>query len=92
MERKSPAADWDLESDEIASVTSEDLHSNRPNRWTGPKSSWRTLTREERLLWRSMRQLEDQDLAVHLYDAFALRRAAASVETARGLMVKTVRL
>ncbi|POR38051.1 Uncharacterized protein TPAR_01787, partial [Tolypocladium paradoxum] len=89
MERKAPTTDWDLDSDEIASVTSEDLHSNRPNRWTGPKSSWRTLTQEERLLWRSMRQLEGQDLAVHLYDAFALRRAAGSAETAQGLTAKT---
>ncbi|KND91201.1 hypothetical protein TOPH_03963, partial [Tolypocladium ophioglossoides CBS 100239] len=88
MERNAPTTDWDLDSDEIASVTSEDLHSNRPNRWTGPKSSWRLLTQEERLLWRSVRQLEDQDLAAHLYDAFALRRAGGSAETARGLTVK----
>ncbi|PNY28703.1 uncharacterized protein TCAP_01375, partial [Tolypocladium capitatum] len=89
MDRNASTTAWDLESDEIASVTSEDLHDNRPNRWTGPESSWRTLTQEERLLWRSMRQLEDQDLAVHLYNAFALRRAGRSAETARGLTIRT---
>lgn len=81
---------WDLDSDEIASVTSEDLHNNRPNRWTGPKSTWRTLTKEERTVWQSMRQLADQDLATHLYDAFALKRQGRDPATAAGLTVKTV--
>ncbi|XP_044719913.1 RNA polymerase I specific transcription initiation factor domain-containing protein [Hirsutella rhossiliensis] len=89
MERAQPPANWDLESDEIASVTSEDLHANRPNRWSGPESSWRTLTGEERLLWRSMQQLHNEDLALHLYDAFALRRAGRNANTARGLTIGT---
>ncbi|KAK2590021.1 hypothetical protein QQS21_012299 [Conoideocrella luteorostrata] len=81
----------DLDTDEIASVTSEDLYENRPNRWRGAKSTWRTYTKEERTLWRSMRQLVDQDLAVHLYDAFALKRQGkgGDATTARALTVKT---
>ncbi|PHH83980.1 hypothetical protein CDD83_2691 [Cordyceps sp. RAO-2017] len=78
MEASSPAStptSWDLDSDEIASVTSEDLRAHRPNRWPGAASSWRAQTEEERLLWRSMQQLEGRDLAVHLYDAFALNKA-----------------
>lgn len=90
MERAPPSTNWDLESDEIASVTSEDLHANRSNRWTGPNPSWRTLTAEERLLWRSMQQLHNQDLALHLYDAFALKRAGRDGGTARSLTIRTV--
>ncbi|UNI23426.1 hypothetical protein JDV02_009244 [Purpureocillium takamizusanense] len=88
MEEAKRPVRWDLDSDEIASVASEDLYRNRPNRWTGPKSSWRALTAEERHLWRSMRQLEHQDLAVHLYDAFALKRQGRDPATARMLTIQ----
>ncbi|GKU03901.1 hypothetical protein FLAG1_06432 [Fusarium langsethiae] len=86
---ESSATAWELDSDEIASITSEDLHTHRPNRWTGPKSTWRTLTEEDRLLWQSMKQIQDQDLAVHLYDAFALKRQGQNEATAQNLVVKT---
>ncbi|KAF7559384.1 hypothetical protein G7046_g4785 [Stylonectria norvegica] len=79
---------WELDSDDIASIASEDLHSNRPNRWTGPKSSWRTLTEDERLLWHSMKQLQDQNLAVHLYNAFALKRRAKDPALPKDFLVK----
>jgi hypothetical protein len=84
------APNWDLDSDEIASVASEELYGNRPNRWKGPKSTWRHFTTEERLLWRSMRQIDGKDLAVHLYNAFALKRQGRDPATAQGLTVKTV--
>lgn len=81
---------WELDSDEIASIASEDLHEHRPNRWRGPKSTWRTLTEEDRLLWQSMKQLHDQDLSVHLYNAFALKRRGRDPATVKDLMVDTV--
>lgn len=88
-----PTANWaELDSDEIASIASEDLHDNRPNRWHGPKSSWRSLTEEERTLWQSMKRLGDQDLAVHLYDTFALKKRARDPATAQDLTVHTVGL
>ncbi|EMT61373.1 hypothetical protein FOC4_g10014429 [Fusarium odoratissimum] len=83
------ATTWELDSDEIASIASEDLHEHRPNRWTGAKSTWRTLTEEDRLLWQSMKQIKDQDLAVHLYNAFALKRRGRNPETAQDLVVRT---
>ncbi|KAF4978961.1 hypothetical protein FZEAL_4758 [Fusarium zealandicum] len=83
------ATAWELDSDEIASIASEDLHEHRPNRWTGPKSTWRTLTEDDRLLWQSLKKLQDHDLAVHLYNAFALKRRGRDVGTAQDLMVKT---
>ncbi|KAF5002185.1 hypothetical protein FGRMN_561 [Fusarium graminum] len=86
---ESSATAWELESDEIASIASEDLHEHRPNRWTGPKSTWRTLTEEDRLLWQSMKQIQDQDLAVHLYNAFALKRRSQNAASAQDLVVTT---
>ncbi|KAF4340568.1 hypothetical protein FBEOM_5508 [Fusarium beomiforme] len=83
------ATAWELDSDEIASIASEELHEHRPNRWTGAKSTWRTLTEEDRLLWKSMKQIQDQDLAVHLYNAFALKRRGRNPETAQGLVIRT---
>lgn len=86
------AAEWeDIDTDEVASVASEDLHEHRPNRWRGPPASWRELTREERTLWRSMKQLQDQDLAVHLYNVFALKRRGRDPATAADVTIKTVR-
>lgn len=84
------ATAWDLDKDEIASIASDELHQNRPNRWTGPKSTWRTLTEEERLLWQSMKRLEDQDLAIHLYNTFALKKRGRDPETAQDLIVQNV--
>jgi hypothetical protein len=81
---------WELDSDEIASIASEDLYENRPNRWTGPKSSWRTLTEEDRMLWHSMKQLRDQDLALHLYNAFGLKRWGRNATMAQDLMIRMV--
>ncbi|CAG7561430.1 unnamed protein product [Fusarium equiseti] len=86
---ESSATAWELDSDEIASIASEDLNANRPNRWKGPKSTWRTHTEEDRLLWQSMKKIEDQDLSVHLYNAFALKRQAQNPATAQNLVVKT---
>ncbi|VUC37743.1 unnamed protein product [Clonostachys rosea] len=84
------AVAWDLDKDEIDSIASDELHQNRPNRWTGPKSTWRTLTEEERLLWQSMKRLDDQDLAIHLYNTFALKKRGKHPETAQDLIVQNV--
>ena len=83
--------DWEnLDSDDIASIASEDLHAHRPNRWRGPTSTWRHLTEEERLLLRSMDKLRDEDLGIHLYNAFALKRQGRDPEAAKYLTIKTV--
>lgn len=42
------------------------------------------------MLWRSMQQVVDQDLAVHLYNAFALKRRDLDARTAQGLTMKLV--
>ncbi|KAM0329373.1 hypothetical protein ACHAQA_004679 [Verticillium albo-atrum] len=65
--------DWDLDTDEIRSTASDELHETRPNRWRGALSTWRHMTQEERLLHQNMEQVRNQDLAVHLFNAAMLR-------------------
>lgn len=66
--------DWDKDTDEIKSVDSDELRANRPNRWTGAPSSWRTLTEQDRLTYTALEGVRNQDLSVHLYNAHALKR------------------
>ncbi|PTB68238.1 hypothetical protein BBK36DRAFT_1083191, partial [Trichoderma citrinoviride] len=81
--------EWDLDSDEIASVASQDLHESRPNRWTGPRREWQRFTVEERRLWQSMEAVEGQDLAIHLYNAHALKKRGKDPQTAQDVTVAT---
>ncbi|KAI1378834.1 hypothetical protein F4677DRAFT_381004 [Hypoxylon crocopeplum] len=46
----------------------------RPNRWRGPKSTWRQLNSEEIDTFTAIKEIQDRDLSVHLYDAFALKQ------------------
>lgn len=66
-------SDWDKSTSEIQSEDSEDLFESRPNRWRGPSQSWRTITEEDRLTVNALERLRNQDLSVHLYNAFALK-------------------
>lgn len=64
--------EWDKSTSEIQSEDSDELFDNRPNRWRGPPQSWRTITEEDRLTYNALERLRNQDLSVHLYNAFAL--------------------
>uniref|UniRef100_L2FXH2 RNA polymerase i specific transcription initiation factor n=1 Tax=Colletotrichum fructicola (strain Nara gc5) TaxID=1213859 RepID=L2FXH2_COLFN len=64
---------WDLDTDEIRSIDSEELYETRPNRWKGSKATWHVYTQEERLIYRSLEEVRNRDLSVHLYNAFALK-------------------
>jgi RNA polymerase I specific transcription initiation factor len=46
---------------------------SRPNRWTGPPSTWRSYTREERGVVTSLDTIRSQDLSIHLYNAHAIK-------------------
>lgn len=83
MTEQDAVASWDFDSDEIASIDSADLHQSRPNRWTGERSTWRHYTREERMLWRSLKQLGNEDLAKHLYNAVELAKRQPDPEQAQ---------
>ena len=47
---------------------------SRPNRWPGPASTWQTHTALDRQTWRALENVRRGDLAVHLYNAFGVRR------------------
>ena len=73
MKSSNDASDVDDESKR--SVNSfEASEANHQNRFKGPRSTWRKLTEDERLVFISMTQMRDQDLSVHLYNAHAMKR------------------
>ncbi|KAK3938913.1 RNA polymerase I-specific transcription initiation factor-domain-containing protein [Diplogelasinospora grovesii] len=75
MEEKEEEQEWDRDTASIASADSEELRATRPNRWSGPASTWRRWTERERNLYRGL--IEGQrarDLSLHLYNAFALKK------------------
>jgi hypothetical protein len=76
----------DVADDSEKSVTSSEISkSNRPNRFKGPRSTWRMLTEDEKLVCTSMTQLRDQDLSVHLYNAHSMKRRYYDIELASKL-------
>lgn len=67
-------SEWDLDTDDVRSISSTELREARPNRWKGPASTWRALTEQDRLTHEAFVSLRNQDLSAHLYTAFALKR------------------
>ena len=57
----------------------------RPNRWTGPPSTWHALTAQERGLEASLVELRNRDLSIHLYNSFALKTSSRKYREARNL-------
>ncbi|KAI0868971.1 RNA polymerase I-specific transcription initiation factor-domain-containing protein [Hypoxylon argillaceum] len=64
------------ESDEYLpdSDDSHDEADERPNRWTGPPSTWQQLNSAEIDTLTALNEIRNRDLSVHLYNAFALKR------------------
>jgi len=75
------------DSNDSSYSSSSSAPQTRPNRWQGPPSTWQSLTEQERGLATSLNLLRNQDLGIHLYNAFALRKRAQKVdlEAGRGL-------
>lgn len=73
--------EWDKDTDEINEFDSDELFEARPNRWRGPRSSWRTATEDDRLTFTALNQLQNQELSIHLYNAFALKEKARTIGT-----------
>ena len=72
-EPKDEAPEWDKETASIASLSSDELHESRPNRWRGPRATWDALTEEDRSVYETLEARRRGDLAVHLYNVFALK-------------------
>lgn len=53
---------------------------DRPNRWSGPPSTWRSYTREERGVVASLNTIRSQNLSVHLYNAHAIKSRVRDVK------------
>ncbi|KAF9698942.1 hypothetical protein EKO04_002874 [Ascochyta lentis] len=64
----------DLAGNDADSEESDDHEPERPNRWKGPPQTWKGYNAADRQIAESLQQLEDADLAAHLYDAHALKR------------------
>lgn len=62
------------ESRPTPSESGSDGHDERPNRWDGPSSTWRDMNREEIATFTALEEVGNRDLAVHLYNAFALKQ------------------
>ncbi|KAF2834309.1 hypothetical protein M501DRAFT_1020894 [Patellaria atrata CBS 101060] len=58
------------------SEDSEDEHvTSRPNKFVGSATAWRSYTVKDREVVASLKQLEADDLAIHLYNAHAWKRS-----------------
>ncbi|PYH92327.1 hypothetical protein BO71DRAFT_442513 [Aspergillus ellipticus CBS 707.79] len=53
--------------------------SYRPNHYTGPASTWRTLTAQDRRNAQALDDVRARDLTAHLYNAYALRVRALKI-------------
>lgn len=52
----------------------DDVDDGRPNRWHGPPSTWLEMNSEEIDTINAMNGVRNRDLAIHLYNAFALKQ------------------
>ncbi|KAI1871950.1 uncharacterized protein JN550_004153 [Neoarthrinium moseri] len=66
------AAESDDDFETSSSFSGSDTE--RPNRWEGPSSTWQDLNREEINTLTALNEIRNRDLAVHLYNAFALKQ------------------
>ncbi|KAH8588680.1 RNA polymerase I-specific transcription initiation factor-domain-containing protein [Bisporella sp. PMI_857] len=62
--------------DDSSSQISDSSSDTRPNRWSGAPSTWQSLTEQERGLAASLDQIRNQDLGIHLFNSFTLRKRA----------------
>jgi hypothetical protein len=63
--------------DEALSSSEEDEDDERSNRWGGAPTTWQDMNREELNTLTAMDEIRNRDLAMHLYNAFALKRRHA---------------
>lgn len=71
----------DVAGNDADSEESDDEDPERPNRFKGPPQTWKGYTAADRQIAESLQQVEDTDLAAHLYNAHALKRRARKPAT-----------
>ena len=67
-------ATQDAAGNDADSEESSEEEPERPNRFNGPPQTWKGYTAEDRQIAQSLQQLEDTDIAAHLYNAHVLKR------------------
>jgi hypothetical protein len=73
VDAKPFASQSNVERDHSADSDQDSYEDDRENRFTGPASTWRDYTADERALIASIDQERANDLSVHLYNAHALK-------------------
>jgi hypothetical protein len=73
VDAKPFASQSNVEPDDSAGSDQGSYEDDRENRFTGPASTWRDYTADERALIASIDQERANDLSVHLYNAHALK-------------------
>jgi hypothetical protein len=73
VDAKPFASQSNVERDDSADSDQDSYEDDRENRFTGPASTWRDYTADERALITSIDQERANDLSVHLYNAHALK-------------------
>ncbi|KAK8122465.1 hypothetical protein PG984_011135 [Apiospora sp. TS-2023a] len=63
-----------VSSDEYEPSSTDEDGQNRPNRWDGPASTWQDMASQDIATSVALEEIRNRDLAVHLYNAFALKR------------------
>lgn len=66
---------------EYESSGSSGSESDRPNRWSGPPSTWKDMNREEINTLTALDELRNRDLSVHLYNTHALKQRHKNLES-----------
>ena len=69
-----PYTDSHAESDESEEDDDEDEEQTRPNKFSGQAQTWHSYTEADRQIAESLEQMEDTDLAAHLYNTHALKQ------------------
>lgn len=68
-------SDDELENDGDATYDElDDIADERPNRWYGPPSTWLEMNSEEIDTISAINGVRNRDLAIHLYNAYALKQ------------------
>lgn len=79
MDGGSEASDHEDEPEDESGAEEEHIP-DRPNKYHGPPSTWRSWTEQERLLAASLDQIRAADLSIHLYNAHAMKRRVRTKE------------
>ncbi|KAK2736243.1 hypothetical protein FQN57_000841 [Myotisia sp. PD_48] len=90
------AEDSDFEDDEYQQISSSDNEiieePTRPNKYRGPRSTWRNWTKRERQEAAALELIQARDLSIHLYNAFMLKKRAKMIKQRNKSIASTLNM